>query len=50
MTSGQVRRFHGSEYDPASNQLITYGGATGTALDQNPSPDIYTLSDANSLP
>jgi hypothetical protein len=50
LTSGQIRRFHSSEYDPVSNQLITYGGNSGTALDQNPSSDVYTLTDANNLP
>jgi uncharacterized protein YjdB len=50
LTSGQSRRFHSSEYDPASNQLITYGGAAGTGLNQGPSSDIYTLTDANNLP
>ena len=49
LTSGQVRRFHSSEYDPASNQMITYGGATGVTS-QVPTSDIYTLTDANGLP
>jgi uncharacterized protein YjdB len=49
LTSGQVRRFHSSEYDPASNQLITYGGATGVTS-QVPTSDVYTLTDANGVP
>jgi hypothetical protein len=49
LTSGQVRRFHSSEYDPTSNQMITYGGATGT-VPQDPTSDIYTLTDANGIP
>jgi Bacterial Ig-like domain (group 2)/Galactose oxidase, central domain len=49
LTSGQVRRFHSSEYDPASNQLITYGGATGVTA-QVPTSDVYTLTDANGVP
>jgi hypothetical protein len=49
LTAGQVRRFHSSEYDPASNQLITYGGATGVTS-QVPTSDVYTLTDANGVP
>jgi hypothetical protein len=49
LTSGPVRRFHSSEYDPASNQLITYGGTTGVAS-QVPTSDVYTLTDANGVP
>jgi hypothetical protein len=48
-TSGQVRRFHSSAYDAATNQMITYGGTTGVT-EQNPSSDVYTLTDANGAP
>ena len=49
LPSGQVRRYHSSVYDPASNQMITYGGTTGVQpLD--PTSDVYVLSDANGLP
>lgn len=47
-SSGQVRRFHTSWYDPSSNQMMTFGGATGT-VPQDPSSDLYTLTDANGL-
>ncbi len=48
LASGQIRRFHTSAYDPTSNQMITFGGATATEpLD--PSSDLYTLTDANGL-
>jgi uncharacterized protein YjdB len=49
LPAGQPRRFHNSEYDPATNQLITFGGASGTAP-QAPSADTYTLTDANDIP
>jgi hypothetical protein len=49
LASGQIRRWHSSLYDPASNQMITFGGATGT-VPQNPSSDLYTLTDANGIP
>jgi len=48
LASGQVRRFHSSVYDPVSNQIITYGGATG-AKPLNPSSDVYVLSHGNGL-
>ncbi len=35
-TAGQVRRFHSSEYDPASNQMMTYGGTTGVSTQRQP--------------
>jgi len=47
--TGQPRRFHSSEYDPNSNQMITYGGTTGVTT-QAPTSDVYTLADANDLP
>jgi hypothetical protein len=47
--TGQPRRFHSSEYDPNSNQMITYGGATGVTA-QAPTSDVYTFTDANDLP
>ncbi len=49
LIAGQIRRFHTSNYDPASNQIITFGGATGT-IPQNPVSDLYTLTDANDVP
>jgi hypothetical protein len=49
LIAGQVRRFHTSNYDPVSNQIITFGGATGTTP-QNPVSDLYTLTDANDVP
>ena len=48
LASGQVRRFHSSVYDPVSNQMITFGGATG-AKPLNPSSDVYVLSHGNGL-
>lgn len=47
-TAGQVRRFHSSEYDPTSNQMMTYGGTTGVST-QAPTSDVYTLTDANGI-
>lgn len=49
LPAGQPRRFHSSEYDPVSNQMITFGGASGTAP-QSPSADIFTLTNANNVP
>jgi hypothetical protein len=49
LPSGQIRRFHSSEYDPASNQMITYGGSTGVAP-QDPTSDVYTLTGSNGIP
>jgi hypothetical protein len=49
LTSGQSIRFHNALYKPATNQMITFGGTTGT-VPQNPSSDIYTLTDANGIP
>jgi galactose oxidase-like protein len=49
LPSGQIRRFQSSEYDPTSDQMITFGGATGL-VPQDPSSDLYTLTDANDLP
>jgi uncharacterized protein YjdB len=49
LPSGQVRRFHTSEYDPVSDQMITYGGASGVTP-QDPSSDVYTMTDANNVP
>jgi hypothetical protein len=48
LASGQSRRYHSSVYDPASNQMITFGGATGTKP-LNPSSDVYVLSHGNGL-
>ena len=48
LASGQARRYHSSVYDPASNQMITFGGATGTKP-LSPSSDVYGLSDGNGL-
>jgi hypothetical protein len=48
LVSGQAIHFHSSAYDPVSNQLITYGGATGIKP-LNPSSDIYTLTHGNGL-
>lgn len=49
LASNQLRRLHTSEYDPTSNQMITFGGATNP-VPQNPSSDLYTLTGANGLP
>src|SRR5258708_7244894 len=48
LASGQIRRYHSSVYDPASNQQITFGGATGTKP-LNPSSDGYSPSHRNGL-
>jgi hypothetical protein len=48
LASGQILRFLTSDYDPTSNQMITFGGATGIQP-QDPSSDMYTLTDANGL-
>ena len=45
---GQARRFHSAEYDPISNEMVTFGGATGTAP-IDPTADVYTLTDANNI-
>jgi hypothetical protein len=46
LASNQIRRYHTSVYAPASNQMLTFGGATGTEpLD--PSSDVYVLSDGD---
>jgi len=47
--SGQPRRLASSVYDPASNQMITFGGSS-SINPLAPSADIYTLTDANGLP
>ncbi|HMC89480.1 MAG TPA: hypothetical protein VKI17_08020, partial [Gemmataceae bacterium] len=49
LSAGQPRRFHGSIYDPVSNEMVTFGGTTQVAP-QNPSSDAYILSGANGLP
>ncbi len=49
LPANQPRRFHSSNYDAASNTMITFGGSTGTQP-LNPVADIYTLSGANGLP
>jgi hypothetical protein len=46
--SGQLRRFHTSEYVSSSNEMITFGGQTNLNP-LNPNSDIYTLTDANGL-
>jgi hypothetical protein len=48
LASGQARRWHSSAYDPVSNQMITFGGATGTKP-LNPSSDVYSLTQGNGL-
>lgn len=50
LVAGQICRFHTSNYDPVSNELITFGGATGAGGMQNPVADVYTLTDANNIP
>jgi len=49
LLAGQAVRFHTSNYDPATNQMITYGGATSVEP-EDPTSDVYTLTDANDLP
>jgi hypothetical protein len=48
LASGQSRRWHSSVYDPVSNQMITFGGATATKP-LNPSSDVYCLTHGNGL-
>jgi hypothetical protein len=48
LASNQARQFHSSVYDPVSNQMITFGGATGT-VPLDPSSDVYSLSNGNGL-
>jgi hypothetical protein len=49
LAANQPRRFHTSDYDASTNELITYGGQTGVEpLD--PVSDIYTLTEANGQP
>jgi len=49
--TGQPRRFASSMYDPVSNEMITFGGASsGGSTSLTPEADVYTLSDANGLP
>ena len=43
-TSGPVRRFHSAFYDPVSNEMVVFGGAT-SLVPQNPSSDIFVLTD-----
>ena len=49
LSAGQPRRFQSAIYDPASNEMVIFGGTTKVAP-QNPSSDVYILSDANGLP
>ena len=49
LPAGQPRRFQSSEYDPASDQMVTFGGASAISP-QAPSADIFTLTDANNVP
>lgn len=49
--SGPLRRYHSSVYDPVSNEMITFGGQSGSTSSMLvPISDIYTLTDANGLP
>ena len=47
-TAGPVRRFHSSFYDPISDEMVVFGGATFT-VPQNPSSDIFVLSDPSGV-
>jgi Bacterial Ig-like domain (group 2)/Abnormal spindle-like microcephaly-assoc'd, ASPM-SPD-2-Hydin/Galactose oxidase, central domain/Kelch motif len=49
LPAGQPRRFHSSEFDPVTDQMITFGGASGISP-QAPSAEIFTLTDANNVP
>ena len=49
LSSGQPRRFHSGVYDPVSDEMITFGGASGL-IPQAPSADTRTLTDANDVP
>jgi len=49
LAANQPRRFHTSDYDASTNELITFGGQTNVQpLD--PVSDIYTLTEANGQP
>lgn len=49
--SGQLRRYHSSVYDSSSNEMITFGGQSGSSSAAlEPTADTYTLTDANGLP
>jgi hypothetical protein len=49
LATNQPRRFHTSDYDASTNELITFGGQTNVQpLD--PVSDIYTLTEANGQP
>jgi hypothetical protein len=47
--TGQPRRFASSMYDPTTNVMVTFGGASNSAP-LTPEADLYTLTDANGLP
>lgn len=47
--SGPAREFHSANYDPASNQLILFGGV-GVVNPWTPESDIFSLTGANGLP
>jgi len=47
--TGQSRRFASSMYDPVSNEMITFGGASNSTP-LTPEADVYTLTNANGLP
>jgi len=46
--SGEPRRFHSSAYDPVSNEMISFGGAT-SIVPLTPISDLDTMTDANGL-
>lgn len=45
-TFAEARAFHAAVYDPSTNKMIVFGGATGTGLGTN---DVWVLSHANGL-
>lgn len=45
-TQGPTRRFHSAVYDPGSNEMVIFGGAT-SLTPQNPSADLWVLTNAN---
>jgi hypothetical protein len=45
LASSQPRRFHSAIYDPATLNMVTFGGATAV-VSSNPTYDVYTLSNA----
>ena len=45
---GRILEDHSSFYDPVSDEMVVFGGATFT-VPQNPSSDIFVLSDPSGV-